>query len=228
MQTEQEIQDAAKSIVSFTDSYVQNKQRKQKEQSESESTPSLAQVTSSLESLLRQIEMNNSSKQVIQIPKLLQSLITLSRYKVETHFSQVLDRQRLQVRHCSRDCLNQIQVFGDEQVQTDLVNNGYGRIMSITFSTAGGVGEEQNQMIINGLNLISWFLRVLYEGRNDQWYLSFQPLPLLARRTEEQIEEEGANEEIDTQMKNIGLKDRIKMNANYAKAAMLNHFINKR
>ncbi|KAA6360011.1 MAG: hypothetical protein EZS28_044462, partial [Streblomastix strix] len=64
----------------------------------------------------------------------------------------------------------------------------------------------------------------LHEGRND-WQPSFQPLPLLVRRTDEQIEEEGANEEIDAKMENNGLYVHIKIWANEAKKATLNHFI---
>ncbi|KAA6402767.1 MAG: hypothetical protein EZS28_001702 [Streblomastix strix] len=57
--------------------------------------------------------------------------------------------------------------------------------MSITFSTAGGIGDEQDREIYDGLYYIFEFLRQLREGSNGlQPY--FQPLLLLARRTEEQ------------------------------------------
>ncbi|KAA6366114.1 MAG: hypothetical protein EZS28_038360, partial [Streblomastix strix] len=168
MQTKQEIQNTANLIISFTDSYTQNKQGKQNEQPESESLPPLSEVGSTLLSLRNQIQV---------------------------------DQQRLDVRSWSRACLSRIQSFGDEQVQQELVNYGYGRVMSLSFSTAGGVGEEQNMEIENGLYRIYRFLRQLHEGRNYP-QPSFQPLPLLVRSTEVQIEEEGAIEEIDAQMKN--------------------------
>ncbi|KAA6364592.1 MAG: hypothetical protein EZS28_039881, partial [Streblomastix strix] len=78
-----------------------------------------------------------------------------------------------------RLCLYQIQRFGDEQDQIQLVNIRYGRVICIQFCTAGGVGEEKDKEIINGLNCIYFFLRDLHEGRNSYGQPSFQPLPLL-------------------------------------------------
>ncbi|KAA6388968.1 MAG: hypothetical protein EZS28_015509, partial [Streblomastix strix] len=77
------------------------------------------------------------------------------------------------------------------------------------------------------LQRISRFLRDIHQGRN---YLKpyFQTLPLLARRSIEQIEEEGANEELEAQMINKGYSWNIKREANDAKAETLNHFIHKR
>ncbi|KAA6399990.1 MAG: hypothetical protein EZS28_004486 [Streblomastix strix] len=227
MQSKQSIQDVAKTIISFTDSYTQNKQRKQNEQQESESTLSLTQVTSSLEQLWRQIRNKKSCKQVIRIPKLLQSLISLSRYKVGTHLREQTDLLRLKVRSWSRDCLRYIQEYCDEQDQTELVNVGYGRMTSIAFCTAGGIGEEHDKEIYSGLNRITRFLRDIHEGRNNRWQPSFQPLPLLARRTEEQIEEQGAIEELEAQMNNKGYYSGIMYWTNEAKATILNHFIHR-
>ncbi|KAA6371970.1 MAG: hypothetical protein EZS28_032503 [Streblomastix strix] len=176
-----------------------------------------------LQFLKNQIQDNNGCKQVIQIPKLLQSLSALSRFKIGIHIGQELDQMRLEIRCNSRWCLRYIQVFGDEQIQSELVNNGYGRMMSTAFCTAGGKGEEQDEEIRNGLINITDFLIGLHAGRI--WQPSFQPLPLLARNTEEQIEEEGANEELDTQMNNNGMNGHIRNWANEAKAMTLNHFI---
>ncbi|KAA6370827.1 MAG: hypothetical protein EZS28_033647 [Streblomastix strix] len=188
-----------------------------------ESSSSLTEATSSLQSIINQILSNNTLKQVIQIPKLLQSLIALSLYKIGTHIGLQLNQQRLEVRHQSRLCLWNIQRYGDEQVQSELVNVEYGKMMSITFSTAQGIGEEQNQQIYTGLYHIYWFLGSLHQGRTYQPYI--QPLPLLARRTEEQIEEEGANEEMEAQMNNNGYDVDVKYEADDAKAVTLNHFI---
>ncbi|KAA6395593.1 MAG: hypothetical protein EZS28_008882 [Streblomastix strix] len=179
-----------------------------------------------LESLKEQIQMNRSSKQVVQIPKLLQSLIALVTFRLGTHLREQTDLLRLGVRRHSRYCLREIQYIGDEYVQSELVRQGYGRAMSITFSTAGGVGEEQDEEINVGLGDIFYFLRNLHEGRND-WQRSFQLLPLLIRSTEVQIEEEGANEEIDAQMKNNGYNGEIFYYANEAKEATLNRFIHR-
>ncbi|KAA6376863.1 MAG: hypothetical protein EZS28_027609 [Streblomastix strix] len=132
----------------------------------------------------------------------------------------------MEIRSWSRDCLSLIQYYGDEQVQSELVNQGFGRVMPISYCTAGGIGEEQDLEIKDGLFYISDFLRELHEGRNDDWYPSFQPLPLLARSSEEQIEEEGANEELEAQMKNNKENQwGIKVWAINTKAAIVNHFI---
>ncbi|KAA6396381.1 MAG: hypothetical protein EZS28_008088 [Streblomastix strix] len=122
MQSEQKIKEAAKAIVSFTDLYAQNQQGKQNEQSDSEPTPSLTDIVSTLQYLKDQIQNNNTSKQLIQIPNLLKSLSTLPRFKVGTHIDLDVDRQRLQVRRQSRWCLYRIQRYGDEQVQSELVS----------------------------------------------------------------------------------------------------------
>ncbi|KAA6385212.1 MAG: hypothetical protein EZS28_019263 [Streblomastix strix] len=97
--------------------------------------------------------------------------------------------------------------------------------MFITFSKAGGVGEEQDDEIYYGLINISTFFIDIHDGRNDDWQSSFQPLPLLARRTEEQIEEEGGSEEIDAQLNNKENQWYKMIQANRAKAALVNHFI---
>ncbi|KAA6358539.1 MAG: hypothetical protein EZS28_045934 [Streblomastix strix] len=227
MQSKHEINGIVRAIVSFTDSYVQNKQRKQKEQQESESTLSLDQVASGLDSIYGQILRQKSCKFVIRIPKLLQSLSTLSRFRLGTHLSEQTDLLRLNVRSLSRQCLRYIQRFGDEQVQSELVNNGYGRVMTLSFCTAGGIGEEQDGEIWEGLIRIHWFLEALRYGRNDDWQ-HFHPLPLLVRESLEQIEEEGAIEEIEEQMKNNGFDGHIKREAKDVKSETLNHFINRR
>ncbi|KAA6368258.1 MAG: hypothetical protein EZS28_036215 [Streblomastix strix] len=151
----------------------------------------------------------------------------LSLYKLGTHPNQEVYRLRLNVRNDSRYCLRQIQIYGDEQDFADLVNVEYGRVLSIAFCTAGGIGEEQDVEIKDVLNYISIFLKELHEGR-IYYQPFFQPLPLLVRRTEEQIEEEGANEELEAQMENNGFYlNSIRNWANRAKANSLNHFIHR-
>ncbi|KAA6363784.1 MAG: hypothetical protein EZS28_040688, partial [Streblomastix strix] len=76
----------------------------------------------------------------------------------------------------------------------------------------------------DGLYNISWFLSELRIGRNKTSKL----LTLLVRRTLEQIEEEGANEEIDAQMNNNGYDGDIIDYANDTKTETLNHFIHRR
>ncbi|KAA6384507.1 MAG: hypothetical protein EZS28_019965 [Streblomastix strix] len=228
MQSNQKNFITAKTIIRFIESDTKNQERKRNEQSDSEQATSVTDIVSTLKSLYDQIRDNNTCKQMIQIPKLLQSLIALACYKIRIHFNKDIDRQSLEVRSRSRHCLWYIQFYGDEQVQSELVNIGFGRVMFITFCTAGGVGEEQDVEISNGLIHISEFLAQLHKGRNNFWQSSFQPLPSLARSTEEQVEEEGTSEELEAQMNNNVNSWNIKYQANDVKAATLNRFINWR
>ncbi|KAA6372808.1 MAG: hypothetical protein EZS28_031665 [Streblomastix strix] len=171
--------------------------------------------------------MNRSCKQVIQIPKFLHSLTVLSSFKHGNHSNQELDRLRKYVRSNSREYLRLIQEYGDAQVQSELVNVEYGRMMAVSFSTAGGIDEEDDDEIRSELNCICYFLREQLEGRNA-YQPFFQPLPLLARMSAEQIEEEGGNEEIESQLNSNGNNGSIKYYTKYAKAVILNHFIDRR
>ncbi|KAA6357735.1 MAG: hypothetical protein EZS28_046738 [Streblomastix strix] len=169
------------------------------------------------------INNDNICKDVINTPKALHSLITLSGYKLNIHFSQENDQQTLSVRHSSRGCLGNIQEYGDASVQTELVNARYARALVIAVSTASGSGEEQDDEICDGLSSISNFLRDIHQGD-----YSFPPQPLLVRRSVEQIEEEGGNEEIESQIINKGHFGRnIKDEANRAKGEILNYFIDQ-
>ncbi|KAA6385056.1 MAG: hypothetical protein EZS28_019414 [Streblomastix strix] len=171
--------------------------------------------------LKNQDQLNTSNNSVTAIEDRVNSVA-----EVGNHSNKEVYRLRQNVRYNSRYFLFQIRNYGDEQDQTELVNVGYGRVTSIAFCTAGGVGEEQDVEIYVGLNHFYSFLRQLHEGRF--WQRSFQPLPLLVRRTEEQIEEEGANEELEAQIINNGYYSSIKYWANEAKAKTLNHFIHRR
>ncbi|KAA6373532.1 MAG: hypothetical protein EZS28_030942 [Streblomastix strix] len=219
------MQDAARAIISFTDSYAYKKQRKQKKQPESESTDSLIEIAAYLEYLSDKIGYNNAIKQMIKNQNLLRPLASLTMFKLGNHSNQEVDRLRLKVRQKSRWCLGWIPIYGDEQDFADLVNVQYGKVICISLSTAGGIGEENDDEIGNGLMHIQIFLGEQHEGRNDDEQPSFQPLPLLSRMTEEQIEEEGAIEEVEAQMINNGYDSDIKYFANRAKAETLNHFI---
>ncbi|KAA6374861.1 MAG: hypothetical protein EZS28_029611 [Streblomastix strix] len=88
-------------------------------------------------------------------------------------------------------------------------------------NTASGHGEECDNEIYWGLDQTSNFLSCL----NKEKYYLFPPQPLLAHRSDELIEEEGGNEEIDSQLINKKSNYNIKNNANIAKGAILNYFI---
>ncbi|KAA6364140.1 MAG: hypothetical protein EZS28_040333 [Streblomastix strix] len=168
---------------------------------------------------------------MIKNQNLLRPLNQLTIFKLGNHSNQEVDRLRLNVRQKSKQCLRWIQEYGDTQDFVDLVNVGYGKVTCISLSTAGGFGEEKEEEIGNVLDNIYNFLREQHKGRSDR-QPSFQPLPLLARITEEQIEEEGANEEMEAQMINnvqiFALSGSIKSYANLTKAQTLNRFIHRR
>ncbi|KAA6380048.1 MAG: hypothetical protein EZS28_024425 [Streblomastix strix] len=142
---------------------------------------------------------------------------------IGTHLSQENDQQTLALRSGSIRCLQQIHSSGDASVYTELVNINYTGVLVITISTASGSGEEQDKEIYWGLNYISDFIKCLNQGKN--YGTSFPPQHLLARRSDEQLEEKGAIEEIESQINNKGYRDNIKSPANGAKGAILNYFI---
>ncbi|KAA6368231.1 MAG: hypothetical protein EZS28_036242 [Streblomastix strix] len=202
------VQAATKAIISFANSYKYNKKRKQNDKSES--TPSITEIATSLQSLSIQIRNNQTCKSVTQIRNLLESLIELTRFRLGTHMTKEEDRLRVGIR---------------SNIQSDLINVEYGKVMTISISTAGGIGEELVEEIKIGLYHISDFLRALHEGRNNYEQPYFPPLPLLARRSKEQIDEEGGNEEIDAQLNNDRDYGNIKHNTNLVKSVILNNFI---
>ncbi|KAA6377268.1 MAG: hypothetical protein EZS28_027204 [Streblomastix strix] len=164
---------------------------------------------------------------MIKNQNLLRPLASLTIFKLGSHSNQEVDRLRLDVRQKSRYCLSWIQFTGDAQDFADLVNVGYGKVICISFNTAGGIDEEEDEEIRNVLIYFYYFLRELHEGK-DYRQPFFQPLPLLSRRTVEQIEKEGAIEEIEAQMNNKGYDIDIKFMAKMAKTETLDHFIHRR
>ncbi|KAA6369604.1 MAG: hypothetical protein EZS28_034869, partial [Streblomastix strix] len=199
--------------------------QEQHNQQKSESTSSLSLITQSIDLLDRLISYNNICKVVINTPNALHSLSTLTCYKINIHFSQENDQLSFKIRNSSRWCLQQIHQFGETSAQSELINARYVGVLVITISTASGSGEEQDLEISNGLDFISDFLSNLNKGRSD-YEPSFPPQPLLARRSDEQIEEEGGNEEIESQLIKKGDQYYyIKSQANRAKGAILNYFI---
>ncbi|KAA6356785.1 MAG: hypothetical protein EZS28_047688 [Streblomastix strix] len=168
------------------------------------------------------MDNNNNRQELINTPKTLHSLITLSSYKINIRFSQENNQQTFAVRHSSRGCLVNIQEYGDEYIHSELVNARYVRVLIIAISTASGSSEEYDEEIFQGLYRISIFLKCLYQGT-----YSFPPQPLLVRRSVEQIEEEGGNEEIDAQLINKGYRGNIKNSAIEAKGRIINYFIDQ-
>ncbi|KAA6318152.1 MAG: hypothetical protein EZS28_054986, partial [Streblomastix strix] len=135
----------------------------------------------------------------------------------------ILRTQQLQDQHSFQ--LRDRQTDIQSQKQQQKVSIQYVGVLVISISTASGSGEEEDYEISIGLDRISRFLRCLNKGRKSSWYPSFPPQPLLAQISDEQLEEEGGNEEIESQLINKGFNGDIKTDANRAKIAILNYFI---
>ncbi|KAA6377861.1 MAG: hypothetical protein EZS28_026612 [Streblomastix strix] len=139
------------------------------------------------------------------------------------------DEQSFQIRQRSRECLISIQKSGDESDQAEVVNVGYIRVFVICLSLAGGTGEHLDSEIYLGLQHISEFISQLHLGRNDYFLPYFSSQPSLSKRCIEQIEEEGGNEEIDSQLINKGNEDlNIKKEADSVKGLILNLLIDEK
>ncbi|KAA6382828.1 MAG: hypothetical protein EZS28_021644 [Streblomastix strix] len=160
---------------------------------------------------------------MINTPKVLHSLSTLSIYKINIYLQQENDQQTLALRSGSRKCLFYIQEYGDASAQSELVKANYSGVLDIAIITASGHGEEEDKEINYGLDYISNFLECI--NHRKYYQPQFPPQPLLVRRSDEQIEEEGGNEEIDSQQLNKGFSGKIKNSANRAKGMILNYFI---
>ncbi|KAA6393027.1 MAG: hypothetical protein EZS28_011441, partial [Streblomastix strix] len=214
-------------LIQFASQYQFNKKTnsiQQHNQQQSESSSSISLIASSIDLLNSLICDNNNCKVVINTPNALHSLSTLSIYKIGTHLSYENDQQTLALRSCSRECLFSIQDYGDASTQSELINVGYARVFVIAISTASGYGEKKDEEIWNGLNFIFDFFSNLNQGRN--YNATFPPQPLLAHRSDEQLEEEGGNEEIDSQLINNGHQYcNIKDGAIKTKGTILNQFI---
>ncbi|KAA6372917.1 MAG: hypothetical protein EZS28_031556 [Streblomastix strix] len=133
-----------------------------------------------------------------------------------------------------RKCLDYIYYWGDEQVQVELVTNGYPRLLVIVINTAGGNEQEQDGGIIQGLLNSIRFIYVILKGRETNQYNLCTPLspqPDLLKSCQEQIEDEGGNEEIEAQLVNKQWNDDLQGNyiikgtANWAKGSILNFYV---
>ncbi|KAA6369071.1 MAG: hypothetical protein EZS28_035402 [Streblomastix strix] len=124
-------------------------------------------------------------------------------------------------------CLDFIHKWGDEQIQVELVTNGYPRVLVSIINTPGGNEQEQDRGIDQGLINIFRCIRVILKGRA---YLgpSLPPYPVLFKQCLEQFEDEGGNEEIEAQLVNKckGYYYDVKDDANRAKEKILNIFVN--
>ncbi|KAA6398683.1 MAG: hypothetical protein EZS28_005785 [Streblomastix strix] len=161
------------------------------------------------------------------MPKFIHSLKALAIYKSRIHFNSENDKQIYSLRNSSRGCLWTILDYGDALDQQELVNIGIAGVLFVAISSAGGISEERDSEIREELFNIADFLKFLNNGRDITKYPSFPPQPLLAKISIEQIEEEGANEEVDAQIANKGLYGNVKDKSKEVEGLLLNFFIDK-
>ncbi|KAA6394772.1 MAG: hypothetical protein EZS28_009701 [Streblomastix strix] len=207
-------------FIKETNSQEQNNQQLQ------ESSSSLSLIASSLNLLSNLIRDNDNIRQtVIKTANFLYSLTTLTMCQLGIHFNQQYDLQAFTIRISSRSCLCSIRSNGDASDHTELANAGYYNALIFAFSTAGGVGEEQDEEIGWNLDYIFKFLRSLNLGTHS---LPHQLIPLLFKRIFEQVEEEGGNEEVDSQLINRGYgqsRNSMEYMASRTRGAILNFYI---
>ncbi|KAA6360205.1 MAG: hypothetical protein EZS28_044268 [Streblomastix strix] len=180
---------------------------------------------------LAEVSSNNKEFFNINTPNFINSLIKLAEFKFnnDTNFEE--DNQSLKIRNESKQCLDSIHSWGDEQAQVELVTNGYPRILVNIINTAGGNEQEQEGRIYQGLWNIFNFIGEILKGRETDpdygLFPSFPPQPVLFKSCQEQIEDEGGNEEMEAQLvnKRKGEYDDINNRANFAKRRILNIFV---
>ncbi|KAA6393945.1 MAG: hypothetical protein EZS28_010528 [Streblomastix strix] len=114
----------------------------------------------------------------------------------------------------------------DLSAQSELVVDEYARTIMLLVGTAGGNGEQDDDDIYYSLDCISKFSRDLHQGRYNKYGI-FQPQPALSKTCIEQIEEEGGNEEVESQLINKGNWGYIIYGTNQVKSEILNLYIAK-
>ncbi|KAA6394837.1 MAG: hypothetical protein EZS28_009636 [Streblomastix strix] len=92
--------------------------------------------------------------------------------------------------------------------------------------TADGSGEQDDYEIYQGLFQITDSLKQLREGRSH-YSPSFPPQTALTKTFEEQIEEEGGNEAVDSQLVNKRIGNNILDEADKTKGYILNFYIDR-
>ncbi|KAA6390772.1 MAG: hypothetical protein EZS28_013701 [Streblomastix strix] len=167
---------------------------------------------------------------MIHTPNLLHSLILLCTYNINFHINEEEDEESSLIRSSSGLCLGQIQEYGDESTQSELVRSEYAVVSVLQVSIAGGDGEQEDYSLDDGLNNITEFIKSLHQGRQTNEFNqgpSFPQQICLARITDEQIEEEGGNEEIEAQLIYQSYYYYVKEYAKGAKSAILNYFVDQ-
>ncbi|KAA6367730.1 MAG: hypothetical protein EZS28_036744 [Streblomastix strix] len=145
-----------------------------------------------------------------------------------SHISIEQDKQSLEIRRYSRQCLNKIRSFGDQIVQGRVLASGYAGSLLSVISTASVIGSQNDQEIHSALLDIKEFLDVLHNGRQNDSYKSqpqFPPQTKLINQFNEQLEEEEGLEEIEAQVISQRYNQNFTDFSKETKSAVLNIFI---
>ncbi|KAA6396688.1 MAG: hypothetical protein EZS28_007782 [Streblomastix strix] len=127
------------------------------------------------------------------------------------------------------DPLGLIQMNGEVLAQTSLTNSGYTNALIQYISTAGGCGFKNDSRLYDVLQHIQNFFYMLQQGRNQYTYngkFLIPSQPALIKSSNEQLEEQGGSEEIDSLLTMSELDDIMKI-ANRTKQTLQNIFMDK-
>ncbi|KAA6359712.1 MAG: hypothetical protein EZS28_044761 [Streblomastix strix] len=135
------------------------------------------------------------------------------------------------IRYHSIRSLGWIQYHGDNDAQSQLCKLGYAGMMAVAVGICGGCIVNNNGDIKLALSSIGCFFNRIHEGRKTQYFYHHPvpPQPELIKPSEEQLEEEGGNEEIEQWMakKQKEKYQNIKFRTIQTKYTILNSFCNK-
>ncbi|KAA6366351.1 MAG: hypothetical protein EZS28_038123 [Streblomastix strix] len=177
------------------------------------SNPSLQLVGNALY-LLRAIVRYNPaiSARIVQIPNLVQQLLSLTRCNSTKQRIQHNSEQAMLVWKQCNKCLYWIRQLGDLKVQSQLVKElNYIQIQVREGGTAGGSELESSFIISKTVNYIQSMIIALRQGTKQ-----CNPQPRLLVTVFENLEYEGGNEEIEAHQFHNGVvgNDLIKIQAN--------------
>ncbi|KAA6388965.1 MAG: hypothetical protein EZS28_015506 [Streblomastix strix] len=172
--------------------------------------------------------MLNSYQVIISNTALIHSFIQLCKYKLCQYVNQEEKKQADEIRSYSSYGLREVVQYGVIQTFEVLSHSCYAGVLAKATATAGGIVVEADTDIAVTISNIFNFIHILLNGRYPNPCLpTVPPLPALLKESVEQIEVEGAQEEVEAQMTN---NENRTMDINYHarnfKAILLNAFIN--
>ncbi|KAA6392604.1 MAG: hypothetical protein EZS28_011865 [Streblomastix strix] len=148
-----------------------------------------------------------------------------NQYKINVQTNDNKDQQSYLIRKRSSQCLQHVLLYGDESVYADLQNIGFVGTSIIPISSAGSFGENDEDQMFMGLIDVSSLFISLHNVSDNPHYPTFPPQPTLLKTSQEQVEEEGAYEEVESLLIDNGRRNCIKKRAKQTKREILNIWI---